>query len=64
MVAQWLSFDAVTRMVDAKGGAGAGDLVTVTGQNGAAPLSAQEIIWNLGENTFRLIGAQPVTSPR
>jgi hypothetical protein len=64
MVAQWLSFDAVTRIVDAKGGAGVGDLVTVTGQNGAAPLSAQEIIWNLGENTFRLIGAQPVTAPR
>ena len=64
MVAQTLSFDTMSRTVTAKGGENAADLVTVTGQNGAAPVSAHEIFWNLGDNSMRLIGAQPVTAPR
>jgi hypothetical protein len=62
MIAQDMVFDATNRIVDAKGTSTS--LVTVTGRNGAAPISAEQIIWNLSDDSFKLLGASPIVAPR
>jgi hypothetical protein len=38
--------------------------VTLTGRDGASPVTAREIRWNLRDNQVTLTGARPIVAPR
>ncbi|MEI7658120.1 MAG: hypothetical protein WCK33_08655 [Phycisphaerae bacterium] len=63
MVADALTFDALTSTVHAVSSADQ-PAVTLTGRDGASPVTAREIRWNLRDNQVTLTGARPIVAPR
>ncbi len=63
MVADALTFDALTSTVHAVSSSDQ-PAVTLTGRDGASPVTAREIRWNLRDNQVTLTGARPIVAPR
>ena len=63
MVADSLTFDALTSTVHAVSSSDQ-PAVTLTGRDGASPVTAREIRWNLRDNQVTLTGARPIVAPR
>ena len=63
MVADALTFDALTSTVHAVSSSDQ-PAVTLTARDGASPVTAREIHWNLRDNQVTLTGARPIVAPR